>query len=142
MNTENKLALKLLHGIAVSNEMLISLSQDLRARPEVVRVLHSLEARKHQSGAALEGYVDAELRNGKAICWWMDAYWKEGKWVIECSVLVNNDEGQHIFKEFPSKSAESLDDFITQLERATSDLVASASTINLEADLSMASNSL
>lgn len=123
MNTENKQALELLRGIALSNEMLITLSQDLRTMPEVVRVLHSLEARKHPSGAALEGYVDAELRNGKALCWWMDAYWKEKQWVIECSIFVQTDEGQQVVKEFPEKTALSIEEFVSRLDEATRELV-------------------
>jgi hypothetical protein len=126
MNTENKQALELLKGIALSNEMLITLSQDLRTMPEVVGVLHSLEARKHPSGAALEGYVDAELHNGKAICWWMDAYWKEEQWVIECSILVQTDEGQQVVKEFPEKTASTIEEFVNRLNEATRELTSSA----------------
>jgi len=122
MNTENKQALELLRGIALSNEVLITLSQDLRTRPEVVRVLHSLEARKHPSGAALEGYVDAELNNGKAICWWMDVYWKEEQWIIECSILLQTDEGQQVIKEFPEKTASSIEEFVNRLDEATREL--------------------
>lgn len=122
MNTENKQALELLGGIARSNEMLITLSQDLRTMPEVVRVLHSLEARNHPSGAALEGYVDAELHNGKAICWWMDVYWKEEQWIIDCSILVQTDEGQQVVKEFPEKTASSIEEFVNRLDEATREL--------------------
>jgi hypothetical protein len=131
MDTDNKQALKLLHSIALSNEMLITLSQSLRARPDVIQVLHSLEARNHQSGAALEGYVDAELANGKAICWWLDASWQGEHWAIETSILVNDDQGQHKLKDFKDRAPKTLDDFVVQLEEATFELTAAIDSIDL-----------
>ena len=131
MDAENKRALELLRSIATSNEMLIALSQSLRVRPEVTQVLHSLEARKHQSGAALEGYVDAELNNGKAICWWLDAGWDGEHWVIETSILINDEQGQKVLKDLGRKTPRTLDDFMTQLKEATSNLIASVDTIDL-----------
>lgn len=131
MDTENKQALELLHSMALSNEMLINLSQRLRDRPEVTQVLHSLEARRHQSGAALEGYVDAELKSGKAICWWLDASWNGECWVIETSILINDEQGQKVLKDFENKTSRTFNDFMAQLKEATSNLVASIDTIDL-----------
>lgn len=133
MDVESMQVAKLLMAIAETNEKFIALSQDLRSRPEIIRVLHSLECRKYGTGVGLEGYVDAELKNGKAICWWLEVHWNEEKWLIESRILVNSDQGQDTIKEFPEKVSGTLDEFIAHLELATNELINSIRTIDLTA---------
>lgn len=133
MDAESKQAANLLEIIADSNEKLITLSQGLRSKTEVIRVLHSLECRRYSTGTVLQGYVDAEIQNGKAICWWLEVHWGEGKWVIESRVLVNSDQGQETAKEFPDRVSETFSEFIVQLGQVTSELVSSVGIIDLAA---------
>jgi hypothetical protein len=135
MDVKSKQAIDLLEMIADSNEKFIALSQYLRSKSTVIRVLHSFECRKYATGAMLQGYVDAEVQNGKAICWWLEVHWGKGKWVIEFRVLVNGDQGQETIKEFPDKISETFSEFIDQLEQATSELVGYVEIIDLAGDL-------
>src|SRR5215208_6024097 len=96
MDSESRLALRVLGAIALSHERLIDLSVKLRFRPEVLEVLQNVSLRKYQSGPTVEGYVDAKLRSGKGVCWWLEAYCNETQWVIESRVSISNlivDEG-------------------------------------------------
>jgi hypothetical protein len=135
MDSESRQAVILLDTIADSNEKFIALSQYLRSKPTVIRVLHNLECRKYTTGTMLQGCVDAEVQNGKAICWWLEVHWGTGKWVIEFRVLVNSNQGQETIKEFPDKISETFSEFIDQLEQATSELVDSVKIIDLAGGL-------
>ncbi len=87
--------------------------------------------RRYQSGTNLETYVEAELEDGKVICWWLEVGWNREQWRIEPSVLVNDDHGQRVLKDFPATTLQTLDDFIGQLKEATSDLAAYARSMDL-----------
>jgi len=81
----------------------------------------------------IEAYAEAELTNGNSICWWLELNWNEPNWLIEASVLVNDNQGQMTLKEFQDKTANSVDDLVVQLRNAISELVASADAIDLKA---------
>ena len=131
MDIESIQVAQLLMVIAETNEKFIAFSQDLRSRPEVIRVLHSFECRKYGEGVGFEGYVDAELHNGRAVCWWLEVHWSEERWLIESRILVNSDQGQDPIKEFPEKVSDTLGGFIAQLEQVIAELVGSIGTIDL-----------
>ena len=123
---------RMLRSLARCNEGFIELSQTLRSSPDVTSVVRGFDCRAYQSGTMIEGYSDAELRSGKGICWWLEVTWNEQHWLIRASVLVNDAQGQKIYKEFADRTPTTLDEFVVQLENATSDLVASYSTIILK----------
>jgi hypothetical protein len=131
MDIASKNASRLLEALAESKGTLTDFARQLRSQPEVVRVLTNFEPREYQTGFVLEGYVDAELRNGKAMAWWLEARWNESLWTIESRVLVNDDQGQYTFREFPERTAETLDDCIAQLALATTELIDSGDAVAL-----------
>jgi hypothetical protein len=59
----------------------------------------------------------------------MDLYWDETNWVIESRVEVPGDHGPKTLKEFPDKHAETVNEFIAQLQAVTSEVVDSADTL-------------
>jgi hypothetical protein len=126
MDRESKQTIKFLEALANSKLELAELTHRLRSRPDVIRDLHSLECFKYRTHVALEGYVDIELRNGKAVAWWLEVNWDDEQWVIESCVLLNDNQPrstQETIKEFPNRTAETLDECIEQLLQATSELV-------------------
>ena len=134
MDAESRYAVKLLEALGNSNRQFIELAQRLRSRSNVISVLHSLECLKQGAHASLEGYVDVELQNGNAVAWWLEVNWNDEQWVIESCVLLNDNQPpsvQRTIKEFPDRLAETLDECIEQLRKATLDLVNNAdSTID------------
>ena len=124
----------MLEAIALSHETLIDLSVKLRFRPEVTDVLQDVYLRRYESGPTVEGYVDATLRNGKGICWWLEVTWDENTWLVESRVTLSNliiDEGTTDLIRFKDKKAETADEFIILLEEATLELVQSADSVDL-----------
>jgi len=123
-----------LEAIALSHETLIELAVKLTFHPEVTDVLQDVYLRRYECGPTVEGYVDAKLRTGKGIYWWLEVTWDENIWLVESSVNVTNliiDEGSNYLIRFKDKKAETLDEFIVVLEEATLELVKSADSIDL-----------
>jgi hypothetical protein len=132
MDRESKQTIKFLEALANSKLELAELTHRLRSRPDVIRDLYSLECFKYRTHVALEGYVDIELRNGKAVAWWLEVNWNDEQWTIESRVLLNDNQPQsvqEVIREFPDRIAETLNECIEQLSQATADLVNSADSI-------------
>ena len=92
----------------------IKLAEHLRSQYNVLSVKQDIYFQQIESYVGLELYVDAELRNGKAICWWLEINWTEERWVIETCVLVNHNQCQDKLKEFPDKFPETFGELIVQ----------------------------
>lgn len=130
MDADSAASTKLLESIAGSNEQFIALSQWLRSLPEI-KVTRGFECRAYKSGTMIEAYVEAEVDENKTVCWWLDVGWNNEQWLIESSVLLNDDQGQKVLRTFPTRTARSLDDFVTQLAEATEDLTTHARSMDL-----------
>ena len=131
MDAESERAIRVLECIAACNEELMALSRWLESVPGIKGVTRALEFRAYKSGTMLEAYVEAELAEGKALCWWLDVSWNDQHWRIEPSVLVNDTQGQRVLRDFLEKTPRTVDDFIDQLKEATSDLAAYARSMDL-----------
>lgn len=132
MDTESKAIVKFLEALAGSKHQFTELAQRLRSQPNITRVLHSLECLQYKAHVSLEGYIDIELSNGKALAWWLEVTWNEKQWTIESRVLLNDNQPQsvqEIIREFPDRTSETVDECIRHLLQATSDLVNSADSI-------------
>lgn len=121
----------ILNEVAKSNERLITLAQSLRADPEVVEVKRGLDCRNYESGLTLEEYVEAELKDGMAVCWWLDVHQEERRWLISGSISVNGDAGHLLIKDFPGGAASTVDEFADMVRAVTNELVSSSSKADL-----------
>ena len=130
MDTESKAGVRLLNAVAACNERLVDLSTRLRLETGVNRALHEFSCRDYKTGPLLEAYVDIELATGEGVCWWLEVEWTTEQWLIRSSLRVSHDQGQDALKEFPDRTARSLEDFVNELEVATSDLVSSADSFD------------
>jgi hypothetical protein len=134
MDAESKSAIKLLEAIAANSAQFAMLARYLRDRPSVIRVIEGLECRRLETGTFLAEYVDVELQNGKAVAWWLEVSWNEAQWAIESRITVNDAQGQDVIREFEKRTAETLDECINQLLKATSDLVSDAGLVETVAE--------
>lgn len=116
MDAASIYAIRFLEAIAGINVKLTEFARILRSEPQVSRIQHNFECHKYQSGAMLEGFVDAELHSRKAITWWLDVKWSVDQWVITARILLNHEQGQDVIKEFPDRIT---DEFNTSLEYLT-----------------------
>ena len=120
--------------LAAFNERLVEHASALRARPEVAGVTRGMDARTYETGAVLEMYVDAELRNGRALSWWVDVYPEDEGWSVSARVLRIRDSDQEVVLSFADTDARDLDSLEEILKstgeqlRRSIDLVASERT--------------
>ena len=112
--------------------MLVSLAQQLRSQSEVIKTARSLECWKYQTISAIEGYVDAELYNGKSVAWHLEVQWNEEEWLIMSQITVNDAHGQDVLRAFPPRVSNTFEACIEQLSQATIELVSSADLMDLK----------
>ena len=137
MDYESKSATKVLAALAESYNRGVALARRFQAMPEVERVSFDFDCYKNQNHWEYGGgppyvfdwYVDVLLKNGNSIWWKLDVQWDEDNWVIESSVELPGEYGPNTLKEFPDRLAETVDQFIAQLDEATSQLLESADLI-------------
>ena len=138
MDSDSKQATKVLAALAESCSRSMALVRQFEAMSEVEKVSFDFECYKNQncweygSGGSpyvFNWYVDVALKNGHAIWWTLDVLWDEDKWMIESRVELPGDYGPNTLKEFPAKSAETVDEFVRQLDEATTQLLGSAELI-------------
>jgi len=133
MDTSSKTAIQLLQALADSNERAAVLWEAIRTRPEVIEAVQRMEIGRYQSHPTIACYVDAELKSGKTICWWLEVYCGPERWEIESSILVNDEQGQMNLHDFPTRFAETFDVFLTEFRAAMSELASSVNVVDLNA---------
>lgn len=118
-------AVRLLGTIANVRERMIDLSIRLRGRADVTGVLDGLEVREYQvGGLRLESWVDAELTDGRALCFWLEARREEGRWVVEGRILEQTALGQDRRIDLGERAAGDLDPLATALRTTGDELIA------------------
>ena len=140
MDSESKQATKVLAALAESSSRGTALVHQFQSISEVEKVSFDFDCYKNQSYWEYGGgspyvfnwYVDVALKNGNAIWWMLDVQWDEDKWIIESSVELPGKYGPNTLKEFPDRSAETVDEFVRQLDEATTQLLGSAVLIETQ----------
>jgi hypothetical protein len=130
MDTSSEQASRLLSALADTHERITDLARELRLHAEVTRVVHGLSPKTYKSGPVIEGYVDAELRSGRSISWWLEITWGE-QWQVSARILENNAQAQETLRSFPDRSARTIDGFISQLGELVNELTSSINSVSL-----------
>ena len=120
--------------LAALNEHLVEHAIARRARPEVARVARGADVRLYESGSVLDLSVDAELRNGRALTWWVDVRPEEEILAVSTRVLRMRDSDQEVVLFFSRENAQDMASLAAILAstgdqvRRSIDLVASERT--------------
>ena len=96
----------------------------LRRTSAVTSANARLEPVLYESGHVLEGYVEATLANGDAVCWCLDVRWSEESWIIEATLDRKAGDRQEIVEELPLETGTDLAAFIEALNRVVRELLA------------------
>lgn len=133
MVRDSQQAAAVLSCVSRSNERLLALSHKLRTQPEVTNSSHLFLLRDYPlSDPLLGAYADARLQDDRTVVWSLEIRWNEDNLRIESNVSINDHEqGQSFISEFPERVVVTIDEFVSHLEQATSELVASADLIDL-----------
>ena len=61
----------------------------------------ALEVMRYESGSCVEGYIDAELRDGNGISWRFDVTWDSDYWKIRGMLERNSAFGNEVVEQIP-----------------------------------------
>jgi hypothetical protein len=123
-----------LAAVAEHREAMLQLARRLRRRAEVVEATSGIDIRAYRTpGTILESWVEAEMRDGRVVCWWLELRRERDRWLIEASVLRNDDAGQDTVRAVADRSASTLAAFVEGLRSATAELTGPASEADLQA---------
>jgi hypothetical protein len=114
-----------------------ALAQKLEAVPEAQAVTFEFDCYRNHSHHAFDSgspyifgwVVDVFIRDNAAIWWSLDVTWDNVKWIIEAKVEVPADPGPITVKQFPERYAETVNEFVRELEEAGTELLNSADLI-------------
>ncbi|OQY99863.1 MAG: hypothetical protein B6D41_00605 [Chloroflexi bacterium UTCFX4] len=124
MDAQSNSFVQLLDYLATVKRQLHRCALDLKSLPQVLDVDNRLEPWDYpERGSTLEGYVEVNLRGGKTIAWLLRVTWNETQWMINTNVVVNESEWQETLKEFPESIATTHEGFLTELNRAVTNLI-------------------
>jgi hypothetical protein len=76
----------------------------LRSEENVVTITEGLDFRIYDSGPVMECYVDAELKSGLAVGWWLEVTWSMSEFTLLSSVAVNDENGQDVITQWDCAS--------------------------------------
>jgi hypothetical protein len=80
-----------LNAVAEAHRLFSDLAVRLRERRDVREVVRTLHV---APGPSIDLYTDAELDNGEAVSWGVEAVLSDGEWIIASSLRRNHAHGQ------------------------------------------------
>lgn len=126
MATEISICRALLDIIAAVMERVSDLQRKLGSSQLVEITRSGLDIRKY-SGAAVQVYVEADVREDRNICWWLEfSVRSDDTWLIESSIYESHGE---ILHRFADVAAEDLEDLAEVVQGAADNLLASIDII-------------
>ncbi len=125
MDNNSDSAIKLLEMLATCNTKFINHASFLRKQNEVKEVTTRFECRRYGTETLIEGYIDAELKNGKAVCWYLEVKWDTShNWIIDTRILINGAVGQDTAHKFLDRITNNFSKYLENLKEATEELIA------------------
>jgi hypothetical protein len=76
----------------------------------------------------VEAFVEAELRSGDAVCWWLEVRDDSMAYVIECRIFVQRGDYQDTLWERADVSVDSAVAFQRELAAAVTDLTSNTAS--------------
>lgn len=116
----------LLKHVADANEALIALHFALRSKTGICDARHGFDLRRCGDGCLIDIFVEAESKDAQVYCWWLEIQYERKAWKIESAILKNQGGRQDAIKRFPDRAGTLLQDFLSQIQASTRELVTSA----------------
>lgn len=89
---------KLFSQLTYHRHALNTLANAMTVYPEVESATAELRLRDYTGESQIEAWVDVELRDGTAVTWWTDIFFKENYWQMEVSLSKTDESGQTTLK--------------------------------------------
>jgi hypothetical protein len=81
--------------------------------------------------------VYATLPDGRAVIWGLDLLWDAKCWTIEASIELEDNQESTLLREFPKRSAHTIDDCIARIEESIDELTRN---MDILSDMRIAAN--
>jgi hypothetical protein len=95
-----------LNALASIREQMIGQTQRLRGHSAVTKAESRLEIRDYpEGGTHVETYIDAELEDGHALTWWLEARHANGRWAVEATIHQTGLNGQNVVRQLEARAA-------------------------------------
>ena len=101
--------------IVEANELLADLYAYFRTKSEVREVHRGIDLRKCDAGSLLELFVEAELNDRLAYCWWLDVRFYQSSWSIDGALLKTEDGDQRKISDIAEHSGNTVEALIEKL---------------------------
>lgn len=112
--------------LAEVNEAMLALCHEFRSKPGIETVHHGFNLRKCGTGCLVDAYVEVEVTDDLAYCWWLEIRIAENDWSIEVSVLETKAGEQHPLERILKTAGKELEALITELGVAAAVLLSNA----------------
>lgn len=115
-----------LNTICEINDSLANVYSKLRER-EVFKTVHrEFDMRKSGGGSLVDAFVEGEITESLAYCWWLEIRFEPDGWSLEALLLKTEHGVQNRHKELIQSSGNSLEEFCQKVPEAIQVLRASA----------------
>src|SRR6478609_11505950 len=90
-----------IRALARVRDHMIERAQLLRTNAAVTQVTSRIDIRDHGGkDVYIEIYIDAELTDGRALTWMLEARTEQSAWTVEASVNETSTAGQDVIREY------------------------------------------
>jgi len=120
LDAPSQSAATLIESFAACHRRLMDLAAYLRQQPGVVSTATTVDCIKFERSPSpiLAVYVEAELKDGTAMCWTLELSWEERTWVIDGGVSRSAIGGQGRIRDVCDRRAERLEELLGDLREA------------------------
>jgi hypothetical protein len=115
---------QILDSLGRVNRRLRDAAVKLGRSPKVVGASASLEVMGYENKSCVEGYVEAELKDGNGISWLFDLEWNNGSWVVRGSLERYSAVGRETLDEVPEEEISDVKLLPGTLDRIAQKLLA------------------
>jgi hypothetical protein len=124
-------AVEVVRSLAEASEEFMAIAAALRSLPGVRTVSHPCRMRTEErvaeeqyrvgrgEGFRVEWYAEADFTDGSSMSFCQELSWHEGEWIVDASVRGNDDQGERVLLELPSRHATDAADLVVELRSQT-----------------------
>lgn len=95
---------EVLEALGRVNRFFRDAAEGLGRLPEIESVGIALEVMHYESGPCVEGYVEADLKDGSGFSWLLGVTWDAASWTIRGRLEKNSASGSETVEEITSES--------------------------------------
>jgi len=122
---------ELLASVAGANEAMVGLYLYWQSKKGLKEVHRGFDLRKRGNDSSIEMFVEIEVSDNLAYCWWVDVNFKGEAWNVEGSLLKTENGEQHVLSRLLKIGGSSLEDFTIELAKAIKTIVDSSKQFQL-----------